>query len=172
MAKSDEKELTKYQREKLEKTPKEFGCGILHSSIEEALIHAQMNLGIRSSAGEVLVPTTPYLGTMGHNAGTVVGWQVNANKRYRLDVDRSLNHTFYGKQPAVALNPAGLTLSEQIALKGPQGVHVNEEDFTRASRQRISHPTESIAERADTYWRKWSKQFGVPGFIKESDLKG
>ncbi|WP_263383230.1 hypothetical protein [Granulicella arctica] len=170
MARSDEKELTKYQREKLEKTPKEFGCGILHSSIEEALIHAQMNLGIRSSTGVVLVPTMPYLGTMGHNSGTVVGWQVNANKRYRLDVDRNLNHTFYGKRPAVVFDPEGLTLSEMIALKGPQGVHVNEEDFTRATRQRISHPTESIAERADTYWRKWSKQFGVPGFIKAEDL--
>jgi hypothetical protein len=42
-----------------------------------------------------------------------------------------------------------------------EGVHVNEEDFTRdVAQQKLRHKVEGTSFlRVDTYWRKWTAQY-------------
>ncbi len=152
--------LTKYQQEKLKQEQREFSCGELHDSIEEALVHAEIGLGIRDGQGKIILKMKPYLGTMRFSSGSVVGWQTSPQKRFRLDFDPD----FESHNQEEAKKGTGVS-------KGTRGVHVNEEDFTRTYRQKICHATRSSFDRADLYWRKWSAEFGRRGMIKPEDLK-
>ena len=155
-----EKELTKYQQEQLEPKQKEFPCGLTHNSIEEAIVHAEQNLGMRDANGKHLVKLEPYLGTMRFTSGSVVGWQTNPQKRYRLDYDPDFElHNREALEMKTGVN------------KGTQGIHVNEEDFTRMERQKICHATTSSFLIADHYWRKWSSEFGRRGLITPEDVE-
>jgi hypothetical protein len=134
----------------------EVPCGVSHTTIEEALIHAELNLGIRNEKLELLKGLKPYLGrneksgTKGH----VVGWETNKRSRFRLD---------YAYPDA----------SQTQVGKGTQGVHVNEEDFNRPyGRQRVVHPTEASLKMAEFYWKRWARPYGKPyGMITKDDLK-
>jgi hypothetical protein len=56
-------------------------CGKIHSSIEEAIVHAEQNLGFYRK------PADRYFGTLKNNSHLVVGFQVSPRKRWRLDFD-------------------------------------------------------------------------------------
>ena len=121
----------------------------LHDSIEEAIVHAEKNLGMFRQSAQ------PYWGTTRYNESNVVGWQVSDNKRYRLDYAPN-----FVKENAEAAEWSGTP-----HLKGTQGVHVNEENFQDpkdSSLSRVCHPTRSSVRYAETYWWKWTKQFGKP----------
>jgi hypothetical protein len=60
---------------------KEKSCGILHSSIEDAIVHAEKNLGLFRKHAD------PYYGTFRDNSKWVVGFQLSPKKRWRLDFD-------------------------------------------------------------------------------------
>lgn len=95
---------------------RERDCGILHASIAEAIVHAETNLG---SYGQ---PMTPYRGTTRENEGVIVGFAVNAKKRYRLD---------FSDRPGADGAP-------------PKWVHVNEENFeAEPHNQKIVHRVDS-----------------------------
>lgn len=71
------------------------------------------------------------------NPGRVVGYQVTARSRWRLDFDPK------------------------------KGVHVNEENFELPpSQQKVVHKVEMVAAN-DTqvrlYWNKWTSRYGTPG---------
>ena len=148
MASESDKPLTPYQLSKLTKESRESWCGLIHDSIEEAIVHAEENLGMRHKKAD------EYWGTTKYSDSLVVGWKVNERKRYRLD------HTpNFAKENADAAKWAGTS-----ELKGRRGVHVNEENFddpAHSGRTRICHPTLSSLIRAETYWRKWTKKFGT-----------
>jgi hypothetical protein len=141
-----EKAPSKYQLEYKTKAPREVWCGQVHSSIEEALVHADRNLGMRGKTAE------PYWGTMRFTDSMVVGWQLNDKKRYRLD----FAHEFAKE------NSAAASWSGTSQLKGSQGVHVNEENFDDPKHSGVSkvcHPTEASLQWADTYWSKWTRRY-------------
>jgi hypothetical protein len=140
-----EKPLTKYQESK-KQAPREVWCGLLHSSIEEAIVHAEKNLGMRGKH------TEPYWGTMRFSDSVVAGWKANDRKRYRLDFTPG-----FEKENLEAAKWAGTP-----HLKGTKGVHVNEENFDDPQDPRVSkvcHPTEASLQWADTYWNKWTRQY-------------
>jgi hypothetical protein len=56
-------------------------CGQIHSSIEDAIVHAEKNLGMYRA------PATHRMGTMRHNSGIVIGFRTSATKGWRLDFD-------------------------------------------------------------------------------------
>ena|SRR5271166_2966562 len=60
---------------------REKSCGMIHSSIEEAIVHAEQDLGIFRE------PAEPYYGTLRDKSATVVGFQVSSRKRWRLEFD-------------------------------------------------------------------------------------
>ncbi|HVG20071.1 MAG TPA: hypothetical protein VNI02_13555 [Blastocatellia bacterium] len=60
---------------------KEKPCNKPHSSIPEAIRHAEEGLGCRQ------MPLQPYWGTTKENLGLIVGFQLNNRKRWRLDYD-------------------------------------------------------------------------------------
>lgn len=116
----------------------ENDCGKKHLRIEDAIHCARTNLG-----GE---DVEPYWGTMSViNPGRVVGYQVSARKRWRLDFDKE------------------------------KGVHVNEENFDAPpSKQKVVHYVENhrfdLAGKPDpndlqvrAYWHKWTTRYGSPG---------
>lgn len=49
------------QRKLLQEEQKERGCGILHPTIEEALVHAERNLGMRDARGCLVKKLNPYV---------------------------------------------------------------------------------------------------------------
>jgi hypothetical protein len=113
-------------------------CGMEHLSIEDAIHHARTNLGGRD--------VEPFWGGMAHiNPGRVVGYQVTARRRWRLDFDPK------------------------------KGVHVNEENFDAPpSQQKVVHSVEPAAfddsgkpvvndTQVRLYWNKWTTRYGVPG---------
>jgi hypothetical protein len=59
----------------------EVNCGKRHLSIEDAIVHAEQNLG------SFRKPADPYWGTMRNNSGLVVGFELSSRKRWRLDYD-------------------------------------------------------------------------------------
>src|SRR5262245_39246344 len=117
-----EKPLSEYKRKQLEEEQKEFSCGIMHASVEEAMVHAETNLGFRNANGELVAKLEPLLGAM-YGSGTVVGWKVGNRKRFRVDFE-----------PEYAIKNAEAAKQKNGVNKGTQGVHVNEEDFTRNTR--------------------------------------
>ncbi len=144
-----EPELTPYQQAKLKKKPREVWCGLLHDSIEEAIVHAETALGMRNKEAE------PYWGRTQAFGTTVVGWQVNDAKRYRLDFAMK-----FAEQNASAPEWSGTP-----HLKGTQGVHVNQENYVdpeNSARSQVCHPTRSSVMLAETQWRKWTKRFDLP----------
>jgi hypothetical protein len=117
---------------------KETDCGRVHPTIEDAIQHARINLGGRD--------VEPFWGGMAYvNPGRVVGSQVTARKRWRLDFDPK------------------------------KGVHVNEESFDiPLSKQKVVHivkPTSFDAAgkpivndtQVRLYWNKWTTRYGIPG---------
>lgn len=109
---------------------RESHCGRTHASIEEAIHHARTNLG-----GQDVEPL--WGGMSNINPGRVVGYQVTARKRWRLDYDPR------------------------------KGVHVNEENFDLPpSHQKIIHLVELVDPndmQVRLYWDKWTTRYGTPG---------
>ena len=141
-----QKRRTIYQETYNKQDPREIWCGQVHTTIEEAIVHAETNLGMHGKQAE------PYWGTMRFTDSVVAGWKVNDRKRYRLDFTPS-----FEKENLEAAKWAGTT-----QLKGAKGVHVNEENFDNPkhpSISRVCHPTEASLQRADTYWNKWTRQY-------------
>jgi hypothetical protein len=141
-----EKQSSKYQETYNQRAPREVWCGQVHSSIEEAIVHAERNLGMRGK------PAEPYWGTMRFSDSVVVGWKVNDRKRYRLDFAKDFAQE----------NQAAAKWSGTSQLKGSKGVHVNEENFDDPQNRGVSkvcHPTEASLQWADTYWNKWTRQY-------------
>ena len=139
--KSD-KPLTKYQQTYNVQGPREEWCGQRHIGIAEAIIHAEVNLGMRGVILEA------YKGTMRFTESWVVGWKIGS-KRYRLDH----SPTF------VEENRAAASWAKTKDLKGTLGVHINEENFEGAKQKRVCHSTEASLAMAITFWEKWTKQF-------------
>jgi len=113
-----------------ESTGKEKYCNRNHVSIEDAIHHARTNLGGPD--------VEPFWGGMGNiNPGRVVGYQVTARKRWRLDFDPQ------------------------------KGVHVNEENFELPpSQQKVVHRVELAGSndmQVRLYWNKWTTRYGTPG---------
>jgi hypothetical protein len=154
-----EKPLSAYKRRELEEEQKEIPCGIMHASIEEAMVHAEKNLGFRNAKGELVAKLEPLLGTM-FGDGTVVGWQVGTRKRFRVDFEPD----FSKKNAEAARKKNGIN-------KGTQGVHVNEENFTRNMKPKICHPTESSLLLAEHLWKRWSSRYGYRGRITKQDIE-
>jgi hypothetical protein len=155
-----DRELSPYQQAMKEAEQKEYSCGILHDSIEEALVHAESNLGFRDNAGRLVVDVKPYIGQTLFSSGTVVGWQSGARKRYRLDFERNFQ----------AVNQAAVKTKNGVN-KGTRGVHVNEEDFDRTARPKVCHATTSSLDRAEGYWRRWSSRYGRRGAVTPEQIK-
>jgi hypothetical protein len=115
----------------------ETDCGKVHLSIEDAIHHARLNLGGQD--------VEPYWGGMGIiNPGRVVGYQVSARKRWRLDFDPK------------------------------KGIHVNEENFENPLSRKVVHKVSPSAfdfsgkpvvsdVQVRLYWNKWTTRYGVPG---------
>jgi len=138
---------------------KEFSCGIIHGSIEEAMVHAEVNLGFRRGDGKpLLVVLEPLLGAM-FGAGAIVGWKSGARRRFRVDFE-----------PDFERKNADAVRRKHGVHKGLQGVHVNEEDFTRKSRQKICHATSSSLLRAEHLWRRWTSKYGRRGSVTAEDV--
>ena len=155
---SSDKLPSEYKRKQLEEERKEFPCGILHDSIEEAMVHAELNLGFRNNRGELVVKLEPFLGSM-YGDGTVVGWKVGNRKRFRVDFE-----------PEYELKDAEAAKIENGVNKGTCGIHVNEEDFTRTFKPKTCHPTKSSLRIADLLWRRWSSKYGRRGGVTKADI--
>jgi hypothetical protein len=152
------KTLSQYKQRQLEEEQKEVPCGILHASIEEAMVHAEKNLGFRNGRGELVESLDPVLGTM-FGSGSVVGWQVGTRKRFRVDFE-----------PEFVVKNAEAAKKKDGVSKGTQGVHVNEENFTRTVKPKTCHPTESSLLQAELLWRRWSSRYGRRGQITKEDI--
>jgi hypothetical protein len=158
---ADDKTLSEYKQKLLEEEQKEYPCGIIHASLEEAMVHAELNLGFRDPATRVLiVQLEPLLGTTKFSSGTIIGWKVGTRKRFRVDFD-----------PDFLEHNAQARARRNGVLKGTQGIHVNEEDFTRRSRQKICHATESSLLVAEHLWRRWTSKYGRIGSVTEEMIK-
>lgn len=48
-----EKQPTKYQLDKLKQSTREVWCGQMHDTVEEAIVHAEMNLGTYKGGGKI-----------------------------------------------------------------------------------------------------------------------
>jgi len=153
-----EKPVSEYKRKQLEEAQKEFTCGIMHSSIEEAMVHAETNLGFRNASGELVAKLEPLLGSM-YGSGTVVGWKLGSRKRFRVDFEPD----YARKNAEAARHKSGVN-------KGMHGIHVNEEDFTRSTSPKICHPTQSSLLIAEHLWRRWSSRYGRRGAITEEHI--
>lgn len=150
---------SEYKLRQREEQQKEFSCGVMHDSIEEAMVHAELNLGFRNSEGKLVVKIEPLLGAM-YGAGSVVGWKDGERKRFRVDFD-----------PDYAFKNEEAKKVNHGVNKGTRGVHVNEEDFTRKSRPKVCHATDSGLLMAEHLWRKWSSKYGFRGAITEGHVK-
>lgn len=148
-----------YQLQKMEQEQKEYPCGIMHSSLEEAMIHAERNLGFRDAQGNLIVKLEPLLGGTCFSTGTVVGWQAGPQKRFRVDFEKDFE----------TMN-AEASKRKNGVNKGTKGVHVNEEDFTRTQTPKICHPTEASLQMADLLWRRWSSRYGRRGQVTKEDI--
>jgi hypothetical protein len=152
---AEEKALSDYKQKLLEAEQKEYSCGIIHGSIEEAMVHAELSLGFRDPAtNSLIVQLEPLIGTTKFTSGTIIGWRFGTRKRFRVDFD-----------PDYIAHNAEAQKAKNGVFKGTQGVHVNEEDFTRPSRQKICHATESSLLIAEHLWRRWSSKYGRLGSV-------
>lgn len=152
------KALSEYKQRQLEEEQKEVPCGIMHASIEEAMVHAEKNLGFRNERSEIVAKLESVLGTM-FGSGSVVGWQVGTRKRFRVDFE-----------PEFAAKNAEAAAKKNGVNKGTQGVHVNEENFTRTTKPKTCHPTQSSLTMAELLWRRWSSRYGRRGQITKEDI--
>jgi hypothetical protein len=80
-----------YQLQKQHLEQKEYSCGIMHGSLEEAMVHAEQSLGFRDAQGSLVVKLEPLLGGTLFSTGTVIGWQVGSQKRSVLISKRILS---------------------------------------------------------------------------------
>jgi hypothetical protein len=99
------------------------------------------------------------LGSTRFSSGTVIGWQSGPHKRFRVDFE-----------PEFATKNAEAAKRENDVNKGTQGVHVNEEDFTRNKSPKICHPTESSLLIADLLWKRWSSRYGRRGQVTKEHI--
>jgi len=132
---------------------------MMHASLEEAMVHAEANLRFRNERGDLVVKLEPLLGGTRFSGGTVIGWQSGPQRRFRVDFD-----------PDFAAANAKAAKRKDGVHKGKQGVHVNEEDFTRRGRQKVCHPTESSLLIADLLWKRWSSRYGRRGQITKEHI--
>nr|AUN35913.1 hypothetical protein [uncultured bacterium] len=156
---SKKKGPSAYQIRKEEEQQKEFSCGIMHSSLEEAMVHAERNLGFRDASGNLVVKLEPLLGGTLFSGGTVIGWQAGTQKRFRVDFE-----------PEFEAKNRYATTQKNGVNKGTHGVHVNEEDFTRTRKPKICHPTESSLIIADLLWKRWSSRYGRRGQVTKDHI--
>ena len=133
----------------------------MHASLEEAMVHAEKNLGFRDAQGNLVVKLEPLLGGTRFSGGTVIGWQAGPQRRFRVDFE-----------PEHAAKNAAAARQKNGVNKGTQGVHVNEEDFTRSVKPKICHPTESSLLIADLLWRRWSSRYGRRGQVTKDHIAG
>jgi N-acetylmuramoyl-L-alanine amidase len=68
-------------RVKGELSKREVNCGQIHLSIEDAIVHAEKNLG------SFRKPADRYTGKLRNNSSLVVGFELSPRKRWRLDYD-------------------------------------------------------------------------------------
>ena len=141
----------------------EVTCGVVHASLEEAMVHAEVALGFRDRATKsLIVHLKPYLGSTRYNSGTIVGWQVGA-KRFRADL-QTREAKARDERRAAAAGRAPI-------YKGLHGVHVNEEDFSALTPRKVCHATESPVVVLEHVWRRWSSKYGRPGTVTEHDIE-
>ena len=86
-----------YQLGKQEQGQKEYWCGIMHSSLEEAMVHAEQNLGFRDAQGNLIVQLEPLLGGTRFSNGTVIGWQAGCGWLWPLSPFSFLSDVGSGK---------------------------------------------------------------------------
>jgi hypothetical protein len=131
-------------------------CGIRHISVEEAVVHAEQNLGTYHK------PAEPYRGRTRLNNDVVVGFQASPARRFRLDFDQNW------QQRVEDLKRGNPDWQRRFFyIDEYRGVHINEENFDAPpGRQRILHLTEASELMMDTYFRKWSAQYRPPGYKK------
>lgn len=131
----EERAMSSYKNRYSATQSREKDCGVLHASIEEAIIHAEQNMNCSR------IPMMPYRGTTRENQGVVVGWALSPRKRWRLDY------------------------SDSVGLRGelPKWVHVNEEDFDRPlGQQKVVHRVSSKSFlQVSLYYRKWGSAVGA-----------
>jgi hypothetical protein len=131
-------------------------CGRRHILIENAIEHAQLNLG---TCGK---PVEPYRGRTNLNDDVVVGYQASPQRRFRLDFDKDWQQRVSDLK---AKNPDWRR--RMPYLDEYRGVHINEENFDAPlSQQRILHLTEVSELMMNTYYRKWSSRYAPPGYKK------
>lgn len=132
----------------------EILCGIRHISIEDAVVHAEKNLGTYRK------PAEPYRGRTRLNEDVVVGFQASPKRRFRLDFDKDW------QQRVGALKRDIRDWHRRFPyIDEYRGVHINEENFdSPPGQQRILHLTEASEMMMDTYFRKWSAQYRRPGY--------
>lgn len=123
---------------------KEKDCGVYHATMQDAMRHAEVNLGFHGRHVE------PYWGTTTYNCHLVVGFEAGKRKRWRLDFSDKSEHG-----------------------KPPKFIHVNEEDFTAPpGHQKTLHRVDSFKNHNGAYlvelqWRKWTSRFNLPEKVKE-----
>jgi hypothetical protein len=126
------------------KNTQEKDCGVNHATIQDAIRHAEENLGFRGLHVE------PYWGTTRWNCHLVVGYQSGARKRWRLD---------FSGQP--------------VDGQPPKFIHVNEENFEAPpGRQKVLHRVDAMKNENGHYWvelqwRKWTSRYDLPEKVRE-----
>lgn len=140
----DDAGKSKYQQTYNASPQREVWCGQLHGNIHEAMMHAELNLGM-----DKIPNPEAYWGTMRFTESYVNGWKLNDKKRYRLDFAMNFEEE----------NRKAASWSGTPHLKGTKGVHINEENFQDPKHPGVSkvcHPTEASLQWAETQWRKWT----------------
>lgn len=118
----------------------EKDCGIVHLTIEDAIRHAEQGMGGRASE--------PFWGR---------GYRPLRPGESRVDAKSVPN------LPVARVTVTGFQINNLKRWRldyDDEGVHVNEEDFTReVGRQKPRHKVRGTSFLlVDTYWRKWTAQ--------------
>jgi hypothetical protein len=145
-----------YTRPNQRKATMETLCGRRHISIDDAIVHAEQNLGTYRK------PAEPYRGRTRLNDDVVVGFQASAERRFRLDFDKNWQQKIGDLKRQIRDWQRRFPYLDEY-----RGVHINEENFDAPpGQQRILHLTEASELMMDTYYRKWSAQYRPPGYKK------
>jgi hypothetical protein len=116
----------------------ETNCGQIHLSIQEAIRHAEENLGTR------YIRLEPFWGTMRMNLGLVVGYKLNDRKRYRLDYapDKGAH---VNEENFENVSPSKQKICHPIQL-GPR----------------------TAEYQVTLQWRKWTSRYNMPDEVREA----
>jgi len=132
----------------------EILCGKRHITIDDAIVHAEQNLGTYRK------PAEPYRGRTRLNDDVVVGFQASPTRRFRLDFDKNWQQKIADLKKEIRDWQRRFPYLDEY-----RGVHINEEDFEAPQgRQRVLHLTESSELLMDTFYRKWSAKYRPPGY--------